>query len=66
MGRNDCPRFAKSPGHGGGRALHCRQLEVVVANARMLCSPALRSALHVHYTTAPRVAGARGPPQLEL
>ena len=50
---------------GGGRALHCRQLEVVVANARLLCSPALRSALHVHYTTAPRVAGARGPPQLE-
>jgi len=50
---------------GGGRALHCRQLEVVVANARLLCSPALRSALHVHYTTAPRAAGARGPPQLE-
>ena len=50
---------------GGSRALHCRQLEVVVANARLLCSPALRSALHVHYTTAPRAAGARGPPQLE-
>jgi hypothetical protein len=48
---------------GGSRALHCRQLEVVLSNARFLCSQALRQALNVHYTTQ-RTAG-RGPPRLE-
>lgn len=48
---------------GGSRALHCRQLEVVLDNARFLCSQALRQALNVHYI-AQRSVG-RGPPRLE-
>lgn len=48
---------------GGSRALHCRQLEVVLDNARFLCSQALRQALNVHYI-AQRSIG-RAPPRLE-
>ena len=50
---------------GGDRALHCRQLEVVVLNAKLLCSQALRQALSEHYTTALGTTGGRGPPRLE-
>jgi hypothetical protein len=46
----------------GSRALHCRQLEVVLENTRFLCAQALRQALNVHYT-AQRSAG-RAPPCL--
>ena len=48
----------------GNRALHCRQLEVVLENTRFLCSQALRQALNVHYI-AQRSAG-RAPPRLEM
>ena len=51
-----------SPDH----AVHCQQIKTVVENAKMLCSPAMRAALNVHYTSAPSVYGSRGPPQLQV